>query len=111
MDARWLITRLAERAVLGVNAENGQSVAFQTVGGVEEASVLREVDVGAASSIQRIGLDGLHQPQAIAVISEGHYFAGKFRDEVGKAAVGGEYGVTWAGTGGQEDVRSTLSVH
>ena len=51
MDARWLIARLAERAILGVNAENGQSVAFQAVGGVEEASVRREVDVGAASGV------------------------------------------------------------
>ena len=111
MDACGLVAGFGQRAVLGVDVENGQPVAFQAVGGIEVAAVRRKVDVGTSAGVQRVGLDGLHQCQAVTVVSESQYFARELCYQVSKPSVGGKLGVAWAGTGSQEDVRSLLLVH
>lgn len=67
MTARGLISYRLQGAVGGYG-EYADAIALQTVRGIEEAAVGRQMDVGTAFGIVRVGLDGLHHGEGFCAI-------------------------------------------
>lgn len=90
MASCGLVASIFQQPSLGVDAEDGESVAAQTVGGVEEAAVGRQVDVGASAALEIVAAHGLLLGEMSVAVGKHNYIARQFGDEVGVAAVGVE---------------------
>ena len=87
MQAGTLIADFCQRAVLWVDTENGNTVFFQPVAGIEELTVRTDVYVGTASGSGGIGGNALQGGQSAVGIGKDGDFAGQFTDEIGMFAV------------------------
>ena len=95
MNARVLVSYPLERSVLLIRLKNGYSVAFQAVASIKKTSVRAEMDVGAFTCEQIIGLNCLNCVQVTVFITENCDFTRELPDDIAIPAVIAESDMAW----------------
>ena len=88
MDACGLESHLGQRTVFLVHLPDCDAITLEAMRSIDELAIGRDVNVGAASSIEGVGLQGLDNAEFLFFILQHKKLAGEFAQEVGVLAVG-----------------------
>ena len=95
MDACGLESYLGQCAVLLVHLPDCDTISLETMRGIDELAIGRNMYVSAASRIERVGLQGLDNAEFLFFILQYKKLAGEFAQEVSVLAVGRPTQMTW----------------